>query len=141
MKVKYVKDGVEEVIDIDEIKNKEGVSFMDDIDNKIMERKKKNRIKGKICAITPFICVIAYVLMGTLANLWHPGWIVFFLIPAVPTILYSHKNNVQSYIVDVICMLIFIGYFVVGFVFKIWHPTWVAFLLIPVLHILFDKDK
>ena len=33
MKVKYVKDGVEEIIDIDEIVNKEGVSFMDDIDD------------------------------------------------------------------------------------------------------------
>ncbi len=99
---------------------------------------KNNTIKNKICAITPFLCTIAYVLMGSLANLWHPGWLIFLLIPIVPIMLYTHKKKI---VVDVINLIIFISYFVVGFIFDIWHPTWVVFLLIPVVEILFGSGK
>ena len=116
-------------------------SYKDNFEEPIYKNEVFYIVKKIILMLSLLVCLIAYIVIGILLNLWHPGWIIFFLIPAVPTILYSHKNNIQSYIVDVICMLIFIGYFVVGFVFKIWHPTWVAFLVIPVLLILFDKDK
>lgn len=139
MKVKFVKDGHEEVVDIDELKD-DGISIVDEVKETYRKHKNKNRIKSKICAITPFLCAIAYVLMGSLGGWWHPGWLVFLLIPIVPSILYCHKNNIKSYIVDTLCLILCIGYFVVGFVLHIWHPTWVVFLLIPVLHILFDKD-
>lgn len=38
---------------------------------------------GGFWAVLPFpiIIVVAYLLMGFLGNLWHPGWIVFFAIP------------------------------------------------------------
>lgn len=140
MKVKFVKDGHEEYIDIDEIKDKDGISISEEKEDNYKKHRSANKVKGKICAITPFVCTIAYVLMGSLAGLWHPGWLIFLLIPVVPSILYFHKNNVKSYIVDAICLILCVGYFVVGFVWHIWHPTWVVFLLIPVLHILFDKD-
>ena len=29
----------------------------------------------------PVIIVIAYLVMGFVFNLWHPGWLVFLLIP------------------------------------------------------------
>ena len=29
----------------------------------------------------PLICVCAYLLLGFIHDLWHPGWLIFLLIP------------------------------------------------------------
>ena len=34
----------------------------------------------------PIICTIAYLLMGFVWGLWHPGWLVFMIIPIWYTI-------------------------------------------------------
>lgn len=39
------------------------------------------RVKGVPTTVATFVAIIAFVLMGLLGNLWHPGWLVFFLIP------------------------------------------------------------
>ena len=36
---------------------------------------------GKISGIVSLLCVAAYMLMGFVWGLWHPGWIVFLAIP------------------------------------------------------------
>lgn len=36
----------------------------------------KNPITGAICGMIMLCCLISYVLLGALANLWHPAWIV-----------------------------------------------------------------
>lgn len=33
-------------------------------------------ISGAICGILMILSIIAYLLFGFLANLWHPGWII-----------------------------------------------------------------
>lgn len=129
MKIKFKNWGFKKVINIDDIQEEE---------NEMKYERNNNTIKHKICAVTPYLCTIAYVLMGSLGKLWHPGWLVFLLIPIVPVILYLHKKTL---VVDIINLIIFFSYFVIGFIFDIWHPTWVVFLLIPVIEILFGSDK
>ncbi len=51
---------------------------------------------GKINAIIMICCVIAYLLMGFLGSLWHPGWIVFpvgALICAIVDLVFSILNK------------------------------------------------
>ncbi len=36
---------------------------------------------GKISGIVSLLCVAAYMLMGFVWGLWHPGWIIFLAIP------------------------------------------------------------
>ena len=36
---------------------------------------------GKVTGIVSLLCVAAYMLMGFVWGLWHPGWIIFFAIP------------------------------------------------------------
>lgn len=91
--------------------------------------------KNKLVAITPIMCTIVFLLLGFVWDLWHPGWIVFLLIPVMPYLVGKKK------IVVTIPLIITIIYFILGFGFKLWHPGWIIFLLIPVLVILFDNKK
>ena len=47
----------------------------------------------KIRNIYSFLCVIIYILMGILWNLWHPGWIIFLTIPVVA--IFTSKSKVE----------------------------------------------
>jgi len=98
-------------------------------------------IKNKVIAITPFICTIAFLLLGFLTDSWHPAWLVFLLIPLMPFLVGKKKIRFSI-------PLVIVGiYLVLGLVFDLWHPGWVVLILIPVFHILLtptmrdDSDK
>lgn len=89
-------------------------------------------------AATPFLCLIAYILMGFfLPNQvgWSQTWIVFLLIPIVPTIFSAIEN--RSFCA--FCYPVFITgvYLILGVVFGLWHPYWFLFITIPVYYIVF----
>lgn len=93
----------------------------------------KYNIKGKIIAITPIVCLITYLLIGFITNIWHPTWAIFFLSAIVPMVL-TDRPLYSLY--PALCGL---AYIIVGFVFNIWHPTWLIFLTIPIYYILFGN--
>ncbi len=77
-------------------------------------------------------CTIAYILMGCLANLWHPGWIIFFLVPIAPGIIHTITSKNPNYLpISLIATAI---YLVLGCVLNLWHPSWVIFLAIPLYY-------
>ena len=41
------------------------------------QERRRNALSEKICAVIMILAIIAYLLMGFLGDLWHPGWIVF----------------------------------------------------------------
>ena len=43
-------------------------------------------IVGKITSVVSMLCVITFLLVGFLAHIWHPTWIIFFAIPISGTI-------------------------------------------------------
>lgn len=93
---------------------------------------KKYNLKKRIISATPILCVIAFLLMGFIGNLWHPGWIVFILIPIVPLVLE------KQFFYPLLCLLI---YLIIGFTFDWgWHPGWIIFLTIPVYEIFVPKN-
>ena len=91
-------------------------------------------MRKRICGVTIFICLIAYILIGyygTKANFNHPwayGALVFLLVPLMPVLL-GLKKLYFSY-----TLIVIIAYLVIGFVFHGWHPWWVLFLTIPVYY-------
>ena len=95
--------------------------------------KKENGAKQKIIAITPFISLIIFFQLGFLKGLWHPGWLVFLLIP-ISAILFGTK--LKEGIVSLMPFVAVIIYMVLGFGFQLWHPGWLVFLIIPVVSIL-----
>lgn len=94
---------------------------------------------GVVAGVTVMACCIAYVLMGCLGYLWHPGWIVFFAIPVLPTIPAAIKEKDPH----IFCFPVLIAgiYLLFGFVPGWWHPGWVIFLTIPIYYIIADFVK
>ena len=94
-----------------------------------------NKTKAKISGITPFVCIIVFLLLGFYKGMWHPGWLVFLLIPIVSSLLYTKTLNI------VFSIAILVTYLSIGFTSQVWHPTWIMFLLIPIFNIIFPKRK
>ncbi len=94
----------------------------------------------RVVAATPLISLFLFLYLGFFHELWHPGWLVFFLIPLMPFMVGLKKIKITFSIV------IFIIYIILGISFEIWHPAWIIFLLIPIYYTLtantiFDKKE
>lgn len=138
-KVKINVNGIEEEIDFEDLKDCEGINIVKEIIDKEPVIK-KTRIKKKICEITPFVSLIAFLLLGYLKNLWHPGWLVFLAIPLVPLILSLFDHNKKK-ITAVFTVFVVVVYLSIGLIFHLWHPTWIMFLLIPIVDIIFKNKR
>lgn len=86
-------------------------------------------IKSAISGSVFLLSLIAYLVMGFVAKLWHPGWIIFFT-PIITdgiadTIL---KKNPKHFPMPILCVIVFL---LLGFLGGWWHPGWIVFLAIP----------
>lgn len=95
--------------------------------------KKEKNIKQKIIAVMPFISLMTFFLLGFLENLWHPGWMVFLLIP-ITAILFS--TRLKEGVVSLTPFIATLTFLILGFGFQLWHPGWMVFLIIPIVSIL-----
>ncbi len=136
-KVTFKKDGKDTIIEFVDLEKEENIKIIKDNDDDDEDWDERS-VRGKIVAITPFLCIIAYLLAGFYLDLWHPGWVIFFLIPIVPLILKIFSGK-KSGIISLFILLIVAAYFILGFLYEWWHPGWVLFLLIPVVSIIFGK--
>lgn len=78
------------------------------------------------------IIVCVYILISVFFDLWHPGWLIFLLIPIWHTLFEAiHKKNAHIFAYPVVVSLI---YLLLGFTISFWHPGWVLFLTIPLYY-------
>ena len=82
--------------------------------------------------VTTFVVIIAYVLLGTFLDLWHPAWILFLLIPLVPSLFKAIATRKMSHFAWPV--LVTIVFLTIGCLYGLWHPMWVVFLTIPVYY-------
>ncbi len=87
----------------------------------------------------PTIIAIIYLVLGFAWNLWHPGWIIFMLIP----VFYSAFTAIEQHDPSCFCYPVLISamYLLIGCVWNGWHPWWVLFLTIPIYYSLCDIWK
>lgn len=78
----------------------------------------------------PVAVTFAYLALGFLFDLWHPGWILFLTIP-----LY-YLPAAQRTPLRLLCnpVMVTIIYLLLGCFCNLWHPGWLVFLLIPLLN-------
>ncbi|MDE6664357.1 MAG: helix-turn-helix transcriptional regulator [Lachnospiraceae bacterium] len=82
------------------------------------------------------IAIVIYIAIGFMYELWHPGWLIFFLVPIISSAIYAIKEKRADYFAyPVLVIWIFLCS---GLVKNIWHPTWVLFLTIPVYYEMID---
>lgn len=78
------------------------------------------------------LAIIGYIVIGACFDLWHPGWLIFFLIPIISTFIHAVRmRNADLFAYPVLAVLVFLY---IGLVHEVWHPTWVVFLTIPVYY-------
>jgi transcriptional regulator with XRE-family HTH domain len=101
-------------------------------------------IQALASSVTVFVSVITYLLLGFfLPNAylgWGCSWIVFFLIPLVPSFVEAlHKRSFTTFAYPVLVTAV---YLLLGMIWGLWHPWWVLFISIPLYYILFEPiDK
>ncbi len=110
------------------------------ITNELGFKKKEKFPSGeKIIALSPFISFIIFMTLGLTRNLWHPGWMVFLLIPVVAIIIEMGKNKEQYILTALSPFVAFTFFLLFGFLKGIWNPTWLIFIIIPMLGIIESK--
>lgn len=95
-----------------------------------------SNLNKKIRDLLSVLVVVAYLIMGMVFNLWHPGWIIFFLIPLF-SILLSRKKTLSLIMTETSPIVAITVYSILGHFFNLWHPGWLVFFYIPVISIIF----
>lgn len=129
----------------------EKTELISDISPSGCGRKRSRAIGGAINGVLLFGSVLAYICMGAIANLWHPGWIIFIF--AVAACAFVDKIFVVCDSEDAAAplsarvlyglsgMVIILSpgiYLICGCVFGNWHPSWVVFIIAAFLMIAFN---
>lgn len=127
-------------IDSSGIHVNDGVVYDSDHLNKERERSHRYKVADSIASsMVTLLCATAYLLCGFLipdARLgWGTCWIVFLLIPLVPTFIAALKK--RRFCAFAFPILVTAVYLVLGLVYGLWHPEWVIFLSIPIYYIVF----
>lgn len=92
--------------------------------------------RNKVVALTPFIAVITYFGLGFGLSLWHPGWLVFLLIPVTAILL--NAEGIFTKIISLSPFAALIAFFVLvemGYA----HVGWLVFLVIPMIGMTSEK--
>lgn len=94
----------------------------------------------KFIAISPFLALIAFFILGFGYDLWHPAWLVFLLIP-VSAITLSMKENIWSIMTALSPFIALIFFMLYGYYTGVYHPTWLIFLIILFFSFLTMEEK
>lgn len=85
---------------------------------------------------TAVICIV-YLLIGFMFKAWHPGWLLFLLIPVWYSFVSSvRKGNASLFAYPVLVTFV---YLCAGFWLGIWHPAWMLYLTVPVYYFLASR--
>ena len=100
-------------------------------------RKVEKPIPGgeKFIALTPFIALVAFFILGFGFDLWHPGWLVFTIIPVSAIIIEMGKTRDEQLTTALSPFFATLLYLYLGFYHGLWHPGWLVFIIIPMLGI------
>jgi hypothetical protein len=87
------------------------------------------------------ILISIYLYLGLVLNAWHPGWVIFMLIPMVglgyDQIIKKKKHPIVAY-TPFVSVILFI---LIGEIFNAYAYSWLIFLLIPIMGVLSEKGE
>lgn len=110
---------------------------------KALRGEKKNRKESNdetLVALSPFIAVIAFMLLGFLGDLWHPGWLVFFIIPIIAILVNVRRDGIMTLLTALSPFVAVIAFMALGYYKELWHPGWLVFFIIPFFGYLTHKS-
>lgn len=148
----HVNDASGEKVHID----KDGIFVDDGLNQYVNTRGKvvingveysKKDVKRRLAWVDSVAAVFAtmvFLAVGSITDIWHPTWIIFFLVPIIDTLVRAiiyRSAHIFAYPV-----LVTAGYLCLGFLANLWHPGWALFITIPLYYTLIppkyrDKDN
>ena len=102
--------------------------------------KDKDKDKNVLTALSPFAATVAFFIMGFGFDLWHPGWVVFLLIPMTAIIVNSKDMKFLGLLTALSPFIAVLVYVYIGMEHDLWHPGWLVFLFIPAVGLLNEKN-
>ncbi len=126
--------------------DRNGVNISEGTTTDQNENKKKTTVEGHLIvefdndwlyAATAILCTIAYLVIGfCLPRGWACGWILFMLVPVIPSLFTAiAKRKSSEFLFPVFVTGL---YLVAGMCYGRWHPEWIIFLTIPIYYIIAD---
>ncbi len=108
------------------------IEQLENADTSLFPRVQKILVKIPVFLIVP----IVYVVLGMLTRLWHPLWLMFFLIPihlwlCLAFKAKSMKGLLLALPIPLLAVLVFLG---LGLFAHLWKIAWLVFLLIPLYY-------
>lgn len=90
---------------------------------------------GRFMMRFPFFLavIILYLILGFSLSLWHPLWIIFFLIPTYYLTAFALKAPSKKKLLlrFPVYLYVITLYIALGLTMNLWHPYWIIFLTIP----------
>ena len=93
---------------------------------------KDNKTIQIISIVCSWIIFFAYALIGLIANIWHPTWLILFLIPIIEELCHCIKNKDLNRFP--IVFIVVAVYLALGITLNMWHPLWVIFFIVPLYY-------
>ena len=97
-------------------------------------------IIGGVEGVLFILCIIAYILLGSLLNMWSSAWCLVFVPEVIASIARAiRKKNAQHFNISFLaCFAFFFVCMVIPAINPsfpaLWHPMWAVFLSIPLYH-------
>ena len=111
------------------------------IKKKVTYMKEETRLNKILLPILYLLAAVAYILLGTLLDMWHNSWIVFFIPDIVCSFIKCiERRNPKHFNITFLALFAF---FFVCMVYPtdLWHPMWVVFLAIPIYYMAIKPFK
>ena len=79
---------------------------------------------------------VAYVVLGVLTKLWHPLWLMFFLIPIHLWLCLAFKAKTMKVFLLALPIPLFavLLFLCLGLFAHLWKVAWIVFLFIPIYY-------
>lgn len=103
---------------------------------------KNKDFSGSVIGLIAVLAAAAFFLLGFGFNKWHPGWLVFLVIPAASIIIdIIRKKDVSGSIIGLMVVASAVVFFILSFAFHFWSVSWLVFLAVPITAIVIDIKK
>ncbi len=116
----------------------DGIHILDNGKDIIWDEKRENHFEPKLRFPIGVIIILAYLVIGILYNVWHPGWLLLLFIPIIDSLITAiEKRNAYRFAYPFIPILFFLSY---GIFTGNWIG-WVSLLTIPIYYSLVSYIK
>ncbi len=103
---------------------------------------KNNDLSGSVIGLIAVLAAAAFFVLGFGFDKWHPGWLVFLIIPVAAIVIDAvRKKDVSGSIIGLTVVAAVVVFFILSFAYHAWSVSWLVFLAVPLTAMIIDISK